>query len=127
VVAWQQRHRQRGIEKWTEWYPSSEKAYNEVLGGIPAESVLQVEVRPLYAALPSPQGEQGRWRLVPEGALKWLNGEGPDEQGVWFGDDLDDKAPRYWWRKRFNDMLAASPRPADEGGRDTLSQLDNRS
>lgn len=58
------------------------------------------------------------YRLVPEAALKWLNGEGPGLDGRWFGDDRDkfaDRLGKYWWRRVFFAMLTASPR--NEGGR----------
>lgn len=55
--------------------------------------------------------------LVPQKALDWLNGAGPDDNGKWFGELADeveelDKPRRfkrtYWWRTYFRQMIDAS-------------------
>lgn len=46
------------------------------------------------------------WVTVPRAALAWLFGEGPDQDGNHFGDDVGDSAPRYWWRPKFRAMLS---------------------
>lgn len=54
------------------------------------------------------------YQMVPVAALKWLNGEGPDPAGFWFGDFPDDHpkpAGQFWWRSLFNAMIAAPPAP----------------
>src|SRR3990167_6609119 len=55
------------------------------------------------------------WQAVPTAALKWLFGEGPDENGHWFGDveirpslDGEPMEGKFWWRSRFRAMLAAT-------------------
>ena len=46
--------------------------------------------------------------LVPKAALDWLNGEGPDDDGVWFGDaERVAGSGSYWWRTVFNRMRGA--------------------
>lgn len=53
------------------------------------------------------------WQLVPTSAIKWLMGEAPDANGSWFGDEK--AAPldgQYWWRTKFEKMLASPPQAA---------------
>lgn len=54
------------------------------------------------------------WVLVPDFAMKWLFGEGPDDRGFWFGDA---EAPRakgaFWWRNDLRRMLSAAPTGAE--------------
>jgi len=52
--------------------------------------------------------------LVPRSALLWLNGEGPDDEGNWFGDTIAPTARRYWWRSVFRRLIAAAPSPSRE-------------
>ncbi|MBZ9759433.1 hypothetical protein LB553_00840 [Mesorhizobium sp. CA8] len=54
--------------------------------------------------------------LVPKAALDWLNGEGPDDNGYWFGDNHEALNPkgRFWWREVFNRMRSL---PTAPGGR----------
>jgi hypothetical protein len=61
----------------------------------------------------NPASPDGEWVMVPKRALDWLLGEGPDEQGHWFGDGDDPagRRGRYWWRTQFCNMLASAPRP----------------
>lgn len=56
--------------------------------------------------------------IVPQMAIDWLNGAGPDENGLWFnnhqamaemeaiaeGRDL----PAFWWRPVFRAMIKAA-------------------
>lgn len=55
---------------------------------------------------------------VPQSALDWLFGEGPDANGLHWGDDAyGDLSKRpYWWRSHFRKLigaaLAATPSPA---------------
>lgn len=53
------------------------------------------------------------YRLVPEFAIRWLLGEGPDANGNHFGDEYayDFESGRYWWRSEFRALLSASPPP----------------
>jgi hypothetical protein len=53
--------------------------------------------------------------LVPQAALAWLNGEAPDPDGKWFGDDeeVNEQTPtkfyrKYWWRSKFRELCAVS-------------------
>ncbi|TIW21156.1 MAG: hypothetical protein E5V63_30000 [Mesorhizobium sp.] len=56
--------------------------------------------------------------LVPKAAFDWLNGEGPDDNGHWFGDSGDVIKGAFWWRSVFRRMcLAASPSAQTDGGR----------
>lgn len=56
---------------------------------------------------------------VPEAALAWLFGEGPDTNGKWFGECEDTVKPlagkyprKYWWRSKFRAMIKdAAARP----------------
>lgn len=48
--------------------------------------------------------------LVPQTALDWLNGEGPDADGKWFEppEIAEGERPKpYWWRSKFRAMLKA--------------------
>lgn len=51
------------------------------------------------------------YRLVPEAVMLWLNGEGPDHEGYWFGDAPNPARGAFWWRIRLREMLAAAPQP----------------
>jgi hypothetical protein len=54
--------------------------------------------------------EQAGMVVVPDAALKWLNGEGPDEAGHWFGDAPEDVPVgrrAFWWRSKFTRMIEA--------------------
>lgn len=53
--------------------------------------------------------------LVPKAALDWLNGEGPDTEGHWFGDGSFPRKGAFWWRGPFRAMLAAAPTPPKVG------------
>lgn len=75
--------------------------------------LLAYRVRGVSSALTSPaSGEQDApvgYVLVPQAAIDWLMGEGPDPAGLWFGDFPDDhpKPPgAFWWRSLFRSMLA---------------------
>lgn len=56
---------------------------------------------------------------VPKIALDWLNGEAPDADGKWFGDDIPqrDMPPRkqYWWRSKFRSMIPALSNHKESG------------
>lgn len=52
------------------------------------------------------------WKLVPEYALKWLFGEGPDKNGNYFEPPINPTG-KYWWRTKFRAMLSA---PERDGG-----------
>jgi hypothetical protein len=47
--------------------------------------------------------------VVPDAALKWLNGEGPDDEGHHFGDSPESRQSMrpFWWRKVFTRMIEA--------------------
>jgi hypothetical protein len=60
------------------------------------------------------------WVMVPQSALDWLFGQGPDADGNWF--EVDGNRPRYWWRSHFRKLigqaiptrtLKAPPLPGD--------------
>lgn len=52
------------------------------------------------------------WRAVPEAVLLWLRGEGPDDNGHWFGEGPDaDRPGAFWWRHTLTRMLQAAPEP----------------
>lgn len=63
----------------------------------------------IRSALAAPASLPDGWVAVPETALKWLFGEGPDEDGNWFGDGATSDKGRYWWRASFRAMLPAAP------------------
>lgn len=57
---------------------------------------------------------------IPKAAIDWLNGEGPDGDGNWFGDSEPEIKPgkpikRYWWRSKFRSLAFPS---ANCGGSD---------
>lgn len=54
------------------------------------------------------------WRLVPETAIEWLMGNGPDTDGNHFGAD-EGESGRFWWRSKFRAMLSAAPLPPSPG------------
>lgn len=66
---------------------------------------------------PQPEAAPEGYTLVPNVALKWLHGEGPDHDGKWFGQVGEEgpstKHPRpYWWRSHFRKICnAISGRP----------------
>lgn len=64
--------------------------------------------------------------LVPKAALLWLNGEGPDHEGLHFGESADsEERPgrgRFWWRKRFRAMLEATPIPTPTEDREEVAR-----
>lgn len=75
------------------------------------------EQRTRLATATSVLTEQGRVVPVPEAALAWLFGEGPDPSGHWFGEFPDDHpkpSGEFWWRKIFRAMI---PRPPSPSGR----------
>lgn len=87
---------------------------------VPAEDVRQLAEywgaqAGLAAALSTEPGEAEGMVLVPKAALDWLFGEGPDDNGYWFGDGHEALNPvgAFWWRTVFNRMLAAAPLPED--------------
>jgi hypothetical protein len=47
------------------------------------------------------------YTLVPSAALDFLNGEGPDPEGNWFG-SASGRRP-YWWRTALRDMIKDGP------------------
>lgn len=56
------------------------------------------------------------WTMVPTHALDWLHGRGPDENGIWFGDeDLPLPPRKFWWRTVFNRLCGIPPKPAPSG------------
>lgn len=48
---------------------------------------------------------------IPQSAIDWLLGDGPDENGSYFGDSIPDRAPRYWWRSHFRNLIASTNTP----------------
>lgn len=56
------------------------------------------------------QGEPG-FVLVPQTALDWLFGDGPNADGKWFGEEEDhvDTGRRYWWRSVFRRLIGPPP------------------
>ena len=60
------------------------------------------------------------FRLVPEFAIRWLLGEGPDANGNHFGEEYayDFESGRYWWRSEFRAMLAAPQPPVSQSAPD---------
>lgn len=67
-----------------------------------------------HPAPPAPVAVPDGFVLVPEMAIKWLLGEGPDENGDWFGDVTHAKGA-FWWRADFQRMLSAAPVPPAGG------------
>jgi hypothetical protein len=63
---------------------------------------------------PAPAPVPAGYKLVPEIALKWLMGEGPDHNGNWFSDVIPGPG-KFWWRSWFRAMLDAAP--AEKGER----------
>lgn len=63
----------------------------------------------------------GDYVMVRAAALDWLFGEGPDDDGLYFGDE---EAPRvkgaFWWRPKFRTMIAARPAV----GEDVVERVD---
>lgn len=71
----------------------------------------------IIAALSASRAEGERLERV----LTWLHGAGPDHEGQWFGDTINDSDPPYWWRARAREMRAAlssTPAGADDAGED---------
>ena len=51
--------------------------------------------------------EAGELAIVPQSALDWLFGEGPDENGEYFGSMYrPDIRNKYWWRKHFKKLIS---------------------
>lgn len=62
------------------------------------------------------QAEKEGWVMVPNSALAWLFGEGPDADGHWFEPPEIKEGERkkpYWWRSKFSAMLAAAQNGGD--------------
>lgn len=76
-----------------------------------------------------PLGQRPPELTIPWSAWDWLMGQGPDDQGVWFGDGMHEP-PRgaFWWRNVFRKLCGLSidgsdlPRP-DQLGPDWREQL----
>lgn len=51
-------------------------------------------------------------------AIKWALGEGPDENGMWFGDSKADlfegTKSRYWWRKHLKRLAGHEQKGNDD-------------
>lgn len=76
----------------------------------------QRAIEAVDAALSSERQESGEHVLVPKAAIAWLLGEGPDDNGLWFGDFHPDQPKgHFWWRTVFRRMMAATP--SQESGR----------
>lgn len=88
-----------------------DKAGRRIGGDIEsAKAVAQADYEArIRSALVAPASLPDGWVAVPETALKWLFGEGPDEDGNWFGDGATSDKGRYWWRASFRAMLPAAP------------------
>jgi hypothetical protein len=100
---------------------------NKTSGGAPIYVCAECQGGKARAPLDAAQAEIARLKerqpeaapegftLVPNVALKWLNGEGPDHEGSWFGEcqpDIENKYPRkYWWRSHFQKICEALPAP----------------
>ena len=83
------------------------KAGDALVDGPMAPSCIRV-FRAMLAASPPPVDAV----MVPKAALDWLNGEGPDDQGHWFGDSQPSPAKGiYWWRAVFFRMIRARSEP----------------
>lgn len=57
-------------------------------------------------------GAREGYTLVPNTALEWLFGSGPDSDGKWFGESEGDEietprkySRRYWWRTKFRQLI----------------------
>lgn len=87
-------------------------------GGVLCPNCITSRLAALTDAAPLMPSAEGMV-LVPERALKWLNGEGPDDNGYWFGDEPPTTGRgQFWWRIVFNRMLAAArPGQTQEGGK----------
>lgn len=53
--------------------------------------------------------------MVPQSALNWLDGSGPDAEGKWFSDIVSEEEKRvtkyrraYWWRSHFRKLIGKS-------------------
>jgi hypothetical protein len=77
-----------------------------------AESVVRAALLASDAVL-----AQAGMVVVPEAALKWLNGEGPDLDGYEFGERPDMPAGhRFWWRAVLRRWVSAAPSHPSDGG-----------
>jgi hypothetical protein len=52
--------------------------------------------------------------VIPKAALDWLNGTGPDDRGLWFGDERAGRPKgTFWWRSKFKRLCSLPPVPGD--------------
>jgi hypothetical protein len=86
------------------------KGYSDAME-IVNEAVLDCWDELKFEAGKPPSQPQGELRegmvLVPEAALKWLFGEGPDADGNWFGDGPAHATGAFWWRTPFRAWIDA--------------------
>lgn len=77
------------------------------------ERVIQAkdaEIEKLKAARAWLAAQDSGMVAVPQSALDWLFGSGPDENGHWFDCDNEPTIKvKYWWRSKFRAMIAAAP------------------
>lgn len=76
-----------------------------------SENKIEAALRKARAAIeasPWTGGPPSGFSLIPTRALMWLMGEGPDHDGLWFGEESTDYGrarPNYknkfWWRTSF--------------------------
>jgi hypothetical protein len=84
-----------------------------VLGSAPGafeKALVEIWMKGYQArdSLSAPEG----YVLVPQSALDWLFGQGPDANGEWFSDSVDlriEKPRPYWWRAHFRKLIGGGP------------------
>lgn len=113
------------------WFESEERCGAEYMRaempeGLSADDfkiMLDEHEQSLLAASPAKSSWQPPegFVMVPQAAIKWLHGEGPDDAGKWFGDAVPEIKPgkpiaHYWWRSVFRRMCSVpstEPSPPD--------------
>lgn len=80
-----------------------------------AERIANEVLEALTSSKPE-QAVPSGWVAVPQSALNWLFGTGPDADGNWFGDTARETKGRYWWRSHFRRLI--SPAAPTAGGGD---------
>ncbi len=77
---------------------------------------LLARVAELEAQLASPGTAPENHVSVPQSAIDWLFGEGPDANGEWF--ERPEGAHSFWWRSHFRKLIfnvTQSPSPPEKG------------
>jgi hypothetical protein len=93
-------------------FPSPQLEKEEAVADM---NVAANEIERLRTELAALQGSV----VVPAKALLWLNGEGPDADGKWFGECEGEvkRTPAYWWRSKFRSMIPNWPSVSRQDGK----------